>query len=148
MSTRERREGLRHAGLAHERDSASDKCTMMNPLAQRHLRDVPSAPVVHSFSEVPRVAAPERSSPAQPGTVASLSLGKLWAFKLIILICRAWGPDLLPSIIALHQALAEQRRFLDILDIRRKIVRQGKTLMCVHPGAQPGLWGGKRSFRQ
>ena len=71
----ERREGLWHAGLAHERDSASDKCTMMNSIAQRHLRDVPSAPIVHSFSEVPRVAAPERTPSAQPGAAASLSLG-------------------------------------------------------------------------
>jgi hypothetical protein len=45
-------------GLAHERDSASDKCTMINPNGQRHLRDVPSAPIVRSFSEVPQVAAP------------------------------------------------------------------------------------------
>ena len=80
--TSERREGLWHAGLAHERDSASDKCTMTNPIAQRHLRDAPSAPVVHSFSEVPRVAAPERSSSAQPGA-ATLSLGEHWAWTSV-----------------------------------------------------------------
>lgn len=44
-------------GVAHERDSASDKCTMINPLGQRHLWDVPSAPIVRSFSEVPQVEA-------------------------------------------------------------------------------------------
>ncbi len=54
---------------------------MMNAIAQRHLRDAPSAPIVHSFSEVPRVAAPERSSSAQPGAAASWSLGEHWAFN-------------------------------------------------------------------
>ncbi|CAL8466123.1 g5659 [Coccomyxa elongata] len=51
-------------GVAHERDSASDKCTMINPLGQRHLRDVPSAPIVRSFSEVPQVAAATNQGPA------------------------------------------------------------------------------------
>ncbi len=64
------------AGLAHERDATSDKCTMINSMAQRHLRDAPSAPIVNSFSEVPKVATPERSSSAQPDSALSVQIGE------------------------------------------------------------------------
>ena len=63
------------AGLAHERDAASDKCTMINSMAQRHLRDAPSAPIVNSFSEVPKVATPERSPSAQPDSALTVQIG-------------------------------------------------------------------------
>ena len=63
------------AGLAHVRDAASEKCTMPSPNGQRHLRETPSAPIVHSFSEVPRVAAPERSSSAPPSSASTVGLG-------------------------------------------------------------------------
>lgn len=52
------------AGLAHERNSASDKCTMINPDGQRHLRDVPSAPIVRSFAEVPQPASAQTADQA------------------------------------------------------------------------------------
>jgi hypothetical protein len=55
---------LLNAGLAHERVADSDKCTMINPNAQRHLRDAPSAPIVRSFAEVPKVAAGHRQDAA------------------------------------------------------------------------------------
>ena len=50
---------------------------MMNPIAQRHLRDAPSAPIVRSFSEVPSVAGTQRSKPPQqPEGIHHITLGE------------------------------------------------------------------------
>ena len=71
------------AGLAHERDVACNKCTMLSPAAQRHLRTVPSAPLVHVLTEVPQlprlpppvgdtVSFELRELPATPAQIAAI----------------------------------------------------------------------------
>jgi len=44
------------AALAHERDPAQDKCTMLNPNANRHLRGATGAQQPHSSLPTERLA--------------------------------------------------------------------------------------------
>ena len=115
---------------------------MMNAIAQRHLRDAPSAPIVHSFSEVPRVAAPERSSSAQPGATASLSLGEHWAFNSASLtVVPGVNPFPISSSLPPRPSSAEEQAvmFLDTkgkLDAPRRD-SDGSTARC---STNPLMW--------
>ena len=64
------------AGNAHERDPASNRCTMTSAAPVRHLRDAPSAPITRLPTDVPVPAAgcPEAGS---SGDQISFKLGRL-----------------------------------------------------------------------
>ena len=67
---------------------------MMNPIAQRHLRDAPSAPIVRSFSEVPNVAGAQRSNPQQqPEGIRHIFLGERCLSTPRHLSCVCWSID-------------------------------------------------------